>query len=449
MIKEITLPEISENVESGEVVRVLVHEGERVEKEQAVLELETDKASFELPAPEGGRVVELDVGVGDTVKVGQLIMKVETDGAAPSAKPPAEEHKEEKPAEEKGRAPAQEAVEEKPKAGGEERREEKKETAQARPEQVPPAEVEPAEAPPPASPSVRRLARELGVDIRQVEGSGPGGRIAAEDVKGFVKETLTTKAPAGGAGWAPPPLPDFTRWGPVERAPQGKVGRLTAESTGSSWRTIPHVTHFDKADVSEFERFRKAHARDVEKHGAKLTVTALLVKVAAAALRVFPKVNSALDAERDEIVYRKYAHIGFAVDTDRGLLVPVIRDADTKSLVVIAREIGELAGKARGKQITPDEMKGACFTVSNLGGIGGTSFTPIVYHPQAAILGVARAEMQPVYRDGEFRPRLILPLSLSYDHRLVDGADGARFLRWIAEAIEEPFMLELEGGENG
>jgi pyruvate dehydrogenase E2 component (dihydrolipoamide acetyltransferase) len=303
--------------------------------------------------------------------------------------------------------------------------------------------AEPQLPPAPAAPSVRRMARELGVDINDVAGTGSGGRISTEDVKAHVNR-LVNSAPASGVA-AAEPLPDFSRWGEIERQPMRGVRRKTAKHLAAAWAAIPHVTQHDLADITALEELRKKYAKQVEAAGGNLTVTAVAVKVAAAALRVFPAVNVSVDIAAEEIIHKKYVHIGVAVDTDRGLLVPVIRDADTKNIVQIAVELAKLSEKARTRKLSLEEMQGGCFSISNLGGIGGTSFTPIVNAPEVAILGISRARMEPVYQGGQFVPRLMLPLSLSYDHRVVDGADGIRFLRWIVEALEQPFVLALQG----
>jgi pyruvate dehydrogenase E2 component (dihydrolipoamide acetyltransferase) len=280
------------------------------------------------------------------------------------------------------------------------------------------------------------------VDIYQVEGTGPGNRILIDDVKAFAREKISGRESMGmgGMGIA---LPDFSKWGETERKPLSKVREITAENTWKSWNANPHVTQFDKADITGLEQFRNQYAEKVEKAGGKLTVTAMLLKLAAFALQQFPRFNSSLDMQQQEIIYKKYIHIGVAVDTDRGLLVPVVKDVDKKSLIELAVELGSLAQKARNKKISPDEMEGGNFVISNLGGIGGTNFTPVIFPPQVAILGVARAETQPVYQEGEFKPRLILPLNVSYDHKIIDGADGARFLRWICQALENPMSIFL------
>jgi len=304
-----------------------------------------------------------------------------------------------------------------------------------------------AAAPPPgsvpvaAAPSVRKFARELGVDITQVRGTGSGGRISIDDVKAFTKAALV----GGSAAAAPMPLPDFSRWGEVERSGLSGIRKATANHMARCWAAIPHVTQNDQADITRMEQFRKKWNPKAEAAGAKLTPTAILVKVLAAALKVFPDFNSSLDVVAKEIIHKKYIHVGVAVDTPRGLVVPVIRDADQLSIIEIAAALGDLATRARDGKLSMDEMQGGTFTISNLGGIGGSHFTPIVNHPEVAILGVGRAGWQPIYTDGEFVPRLMMPLSLSYDHRVIDGANGARFIRWIAEAIEEPLLIALEG----
>ncbi|HKB14163.1 MAG TPA: 2-oxo acid dehydrogenase subunit E2, partial [Vicinamibacterales bacterium] len=308
------------------------------------------------------------------------------------------------------------------------------------------AETATPEMPPaPAAPSVRRMARELGVDINQVPGTGPNGRISVDDVKAHVKRQV--EAGSRGAGVAAVPLPDFSRWGAVERQPMRAVRRKTAEHLSAAWQTIPHVTQCDLADITALEELRKKYGKQVEAAGGNLTVTAIAVKVVASALRVFPQFNSSIDLGSDEIVMKKYVNIGVAVDTDRGLLVPVIRNADQKNIVQLAAELTQLSEKARNRKIALEEMQGGSFSISNLGGIGGTYFTPIVNAPEVAILGISRARMEPVYQKdtGEFAARMMLPLSLSYDHRVIDGADGIRFLRWVAQALEDLFLLSLQG----
>jgi pyruvate dehydrogenase E2 component (dihydrolipoamide acetyltransferase) len=305
----------------------------------------------------------------------------------------------------------------------------------------------------PASPSVRRLAREIGVDISQVPGTGPGGRLSIEDVKEFAKRVLSSFGSAGQAaaasGGATPlqarPLPDFSKYGEVERKAMSGVRRKTSEHLSFAWNTIPHVTQFDKADITGLEQARKKFRGEVEKVGGNLTVTAVAAKVLASALKVFPQFNASVDAAGEAIVYKKYVNVGIAVDTEFGLLVPVIRNADTKNLSQLSVEIQQLAEKAKARKLSLEEMSGGSMSITNLGGIGGTAFTPIVNWPEVAILGISRGIFEPVWNGKEFEPRQMLPLSLSYDHRLIDGADAIRFLRWVAEALENPFALALRG----
>jgi pyruvate dehydrogenase E2 component (dihydrolipoamide acetyltransferase) len=289
---------------------------------------------------------------------------------------------------------------------------------------------------------VRRFARELGVEVADVAGSGPAGRVTMEDVKTHVR------AGAGARSAAVPaaaPLPDFSKWGPVQREKMSNVRRATARNMAQSWPTIPMVTQFDKADITELEQLRQQFGKRVEAAGGKLTPTAIILKVVAAALKRFPQFNASVDMASEEIVYKQYVHVGVAVDTDRGLLVPVLRDVDQKNVIQLAVELGQIAQKARDRKLGLEDMQGGCFTISNLGGIGGTGFTPLVNGPEVAILGVSRGSLEPVWVEGQWQGRQLLPLSLTYDHRLIDGADGARFLRWVCEALEKPFLLMLEG----
>jgi len=290
----------------------------------------------------------------------------------------------------------------------------------------------------PAGPATRRLARELGIDINQVPGSANGGRVSQEDVKAYVRG-LASEVQSSGSATAIPPLPDFERWGPIERQPLSGIRRKMAEQMSLAWRVIPHVTQHDQADITNLESFRKQQ----ESNGPKLTVTAFALKAAASAIKQFPQFNSSLDAASRQLILKKYIHIGVAVDTDRGLLVPVLRDVDKKSVSELAQQLAELADKARQKKLAADEMQGGTFTITNLGGIGGTAFTPIVNYPEVAILGLSRSRLQPVVKDGQVVPRLILPLSLSYDHRVIDGATAARFTRRIAEMLENPLLMLL------
>jgi pyruvate dehydrogenase E2 component (dihydrolipoamide acetyltransferase) len=508
-VTDFTLPELGENISTGDVLRVLVKPGDTIQKEQAVLELETDKATIEVPSSVAGQVREVKVKAGDKVKVGQAILSVE-DGAAGGAEkaegPPKQAAAKSEPAAvgEGGKpAPAKEAS---AKAGEGGKAESRPATAEApakdaaqkipdvqpdiqaadqstkadkagvkdpsigpqaqsggdddtpargrnvvdisrgarAPEPAAVAAASPELPPAPAAPSVRRMARELGVDINQVAGSGEGGRISIDDVKAHAKR-LVEGGRSGGA--AAEPLPDFSRFGQVERQPMRAVRRKTAEHLSAAWATIPHVTQCDLADVTALEELRKKYAKQVEAAGGNLTVTSITVKIVAAALKVFPQFNASIDLAASEVIVKKYVNIGVAVDTDRGLLVPVIKDADRKNIVQLSVELAQLSEKARTRKIALEEMQGGCFSISNLGGIGGTYFTPIVNAPEVAILGISRARMEPVYNkeSGQFVPRFMLPLSLSYDHRAIDGADGIRFLRWVCEALEQPFVLALQG----
>src|SRR5690606_27191817 len=281
----------------------------------------------------------------------------------------------------------------------------------------------------PAAPSTRRYARELGVDITEVEGSGPGGRISQDDVKAHARALIQS----GGGRVGAVPLPDFSQWGEVEVQPMRNIRRITAERLSAAWATVPHVTQFDKADITELEKLRQKYAKKVEQAGGKLTITAIALKVVAAALKAFPQFNSAVDMKNQAIVLKKYVNVGIAVDTDRGLLVPVVRDVDRKNIVELSVELQQIAEKARAGKLQPGEVQGGGFSISNLGGIGGTYFTPIINAPEVAILGMSRAVMEPVWIDGRVEARLMMPLSLSYDHRVIDGADGIRFLRWVCE----------------
>jgi pyruvate dehydrogenase E2 component (dihydrolipoamide acetyltransferase) len=427
MPTDFTLPELGENVAAGDVVRVLVSPGDLVAREQPLLELETDKATIEVPSSVAGRVQTVAVKAGDKVKVGQLVLTIEEGDLA------AREPREEGPRKDHERST------EGPRKDGE--APSRVETVATRVVETPQATESPS-APVPAAPSVRRLARELGVDIARVPGSGPGGRIAPEDVKSYARAVVT--GGTGGAGVAPAePLPDFSRWGAVERRAMSGVRRKTAEHLSQAWRTIPHVSQHDAADITRLEDLRQRYAPQAERAGGKLTITAIALKVVAAALQRFPQFNASVDMAAEEIVYKQYVHIGVAVDTERGLLVPVIRDVDRKGIIALSVELAQASEKAKARKLTLEDMEGGSFTITNLGGIGGTGFSPIVNHPEVAILGLSRARMEPVWDGGQFVPRLMMPISLSYDHRVIDGADAARFLRFLAEAFEETFVLAL------
>jgi pyruvate dehydrogenase E2 component (dihydrolipoamide acetyltransferase) len=449
MATDFTLPELGENIAAGDVLRVLVKPGDVLTKDQPVLELETDKATIEVPSSVAGQVREIKVKAGDKVKVGQSILTVDSDGSSAAAAPaPAAKAPEPAAAPAQPAAPPAPAQPEPPRPVLQDREKVVDISRGVRSAAVEPESNGPAA---PAAPSVRRMARELGVEIDEVVGSGDEGRISIDDVKAHAKRLVTiakTSGPAAGGAAGPrtaaEPLPDFSRWGAIERQPMRGVRRKTAEHLGAVWVSVPLVTQYDAADISGFEDVRKRHTKEVGESGVPLTVTALAIKIVAAALRKFPQFNVSLDMAAEEIIVKKYVHIGVAVDTDRGLLVPVVRDADTKSLLQISTEVAELAAKARGRKLTLEEMQGATFSISNLGGIGGTNFTPLVNAPEVGILGISRARMEQVYKDGQFVARLMMPLALSYDHRAVDGADGARFLRWVAEVFEQPFLLSLQ-----
>ena len=454
---EFKLPELGENISQGDLVRLMVAPGTKVSDGQPVMELETDKAVIEVPSSVSGVVKEIKVKEGEKIKVGQLIFTLE--GGAP---PQAEPAQKSAPVEHvSGQHGARLAFQAAIRAEG---KTEEQALPPDQPQHVVPSFSMPAQLgkvagtehrqPIPASPHVRRLAREIGVDIYNVKGSGPGGRISDDDVKAFAKGLLTavaSQAQPRAGHFAQPQLPDFAKWGKIERVSMRGIRRKTAEHLAESWNTIPHVTQHDRADITELEQLRAKFAPKAEEAGGKMTVTAIALKVCAAALKVFPQFNASIDVEKEEIVYKQYINIGVAADTERGLLVPVIRDVDKKNIVELAVELSQLSKKARDKKLSPDDMQGGTFTITNLGGIGGVGFTPIVNHPEVAILGLSRSRMEPEWIEeknktgGKFEPRLILPLSLSYDHRLIDGADAARFLRWIAEAFEQPFLLSVQG----
>ena len=473
MASDFMLPPLGENVENGTISKVLVSQGDTIQKDDPVLELETDKAVLEVPSTVSGVVSEIAVQEGQTVNVGDLVLRVGGEGSG-SAAPQQEQKKTAPPKQDKKRAeePDEKSADSaKAAAGGAvagkaaASKDSDDGAATAQPQEPAPAEAParqetpPAEeeksarrkrgrGPVPAPPSVRRLAREIGVDINEVPGTGPQGRITSEDVKNYARQVNTeapAKAPRESSGETAPASSDFSRWGEVERSAMGGVRRRTAENMTHAWTSIPMVTQFDKVDITEVEKLRKRYAKRVEEAGGKLTVTAMLVKVLGTALKKFPQFNASLDMANEEIIYKRYYNIGVAVDTDRGLLVPVIRDVNEKSITELCVELSDTAERARNRKLSLEEMQGGTFTISNLGGIGGTGFTPIVNAPDAAILGVARSSTEPVYIDGQFKPRTMMPLALTYDHRLIDGADGARFVRFIAEALEQPFLLFLEG----
>ncbi|SDF83781.1 pyruvate dehydrogenase E2 component (dihydrolipoamide acetyltransferase) [Onishia taeanensis] len=426
--KEIRVPDIGGS-EDVPIIEVSVAEGDEINEEDALITLESDKASMDVPSPFKGKLVELAVKEGDTVSEGDLIGYIEVAGAKPAAKKPSAPKKE-------ASAPAKE-----PAAA-------KQDAAPSKPQSAPQA-AEPVSDGKRvhAGPAVRMLARELGVDLTQVKATGPKGRVLKEDVHGFVKQVMSQSqgkaapaaapAAAGGAGIPPIPDQDFSQFGEVEEKPMGRLMKMGATNLHRSWLNVPHVTQFDEADITELESFRKSMKAEAEAQGAKLTPLPFMIKACAFALKKFPQFNVSLKSDGETLVHKKYVHIGVAVDTPDGLMVPVIRNADQKSLIDLAKESVELAKKAQTKKLKRDEMTGGCFTISSLGSIGGTAFTPIVNAPEVAILGVSKAQMKPVWDGKAFEPRLMMPLSLSYDHRAVNGADAARFTAFLAQALTD------------
>jgi len=482
MAKEtLTVPDIG-GAEDAEVIEIYVSAGDRVELEQSLLALESDKASMEIPADRTGTVVEVLVKEGDALAEGAAIVVIETDAdtagapapesaeAAPASQPakadsepePAGTAPESAPA---GARPEPAPAEVRPEPGSAEAAPEpagaasEPEPAGARPE--PGSAAAPAPAPASsapvaksataggssgvyAGPAVRKLAREFGVDLGAVSGSGPKGRVLKQDVQTYVKRSLQDGgAPAAGAGIPSIPVPDFAAFGEVDIQPLTRMDKVTAANMRRNWLNVPHVTQFDEIDITELEAFRAGTKAEAERRGTKLTPLPFLLKACAVALRDNRRLNASLHADGEHIVYKQYVHIGVAVDTPAGLLVPVVRDVDRKGLWELAAETAELASRARDRKLRVDEMQGACFTVSSLGNIGGAGFTPIVNAPEVAILGVSKLAVKPVWNGTEFQPRKMLPLSLSYDHRVVNGADGGRFMRRLGDLLEDIRRLLL------
>jgi len=425
--KEVKVPDIG-NFKDVEVIEVMVKAGDKVTQEQGLITLETDKAAMDVPAPFAGTIKSMKVKKGDKVSEGSVVLVMDAVEESAAAKPAA-------PAKAATlAAPAKEAA--KPAAA----------------QQAPaPVRAQPASLPPineagfskaHAGPSVRKFARELGVDLSRVKGSGRKERITEDDVKAFVKAVMQGGA-VGGGGLPKVPEVDFARFGAVEVKPLSRIKRISGPRLQAAWVNVPHVTQHDEADITDLETLRKELKADAEKIGAKLTPLAFLVKASVAALKEYPDFNSSLDPSGQNQVYKKYIHVGFAADTPNGLVVPVIRDADRKNVFEIAKELGELAAKARDGKLKADEMMGGCFSISSLGGIGGTAFTPIVNAPEVAILGVSKSQMKPVWDGKAFQPRLMLPLSLSYDHRVIDGAAAARFTTFLSKILSEARGLVL------
>lgn len=424
---DVKLPRLGEGADSGIVVNILVSEGDQISQDQTILELENEKAVAPIPSPAAGKVQKIHVKEGDEITVGQLLISLSEAGEAQPAKA--------KPTAAAAAAPAPAAAEGKqtPAPAGEYRYESK------------------SAAPPPTSPSIRKTARELGIDLTRVQGSAAGGRITLADVKAYIERLQQIAFGGKPAAEARPPQPwesiDFSKWGPVSKKPISPLRRTVAERTSDAWATVPHVFQFAEADITSLMELRKKYAPQYEKKGARLTLTALALKAALKPLRKFPIFNASLDERSHETVYKEYYHIGVAVDTESGLIVPVIKDVDKKRLLDISKELAELAERTRLRKVSLEELQGGTLTLSNLGGIGGSYFTPIIYKPQSAVIGLAQGAWKAVVRDGKVEPRLMLPVTVSYDHRLIDGADGARFIRELVDALEnfKEAEFKLEG----
>ena len=432
-MKDILVPDIGD-FKDVEVIEILVRPGDTVAKEQSLVSLESYKATMEIPSPEPGVVKELRVKVGDKVSEGSVLLALEPGNAVPAATDKAPEPKESAAKVPMTMPPAPAAP-----------------SVMTRVEPVPAEPKDAVTSLPHASPSIRKFARELGVDLTRVQGTGPKGRILSGDVQAFVKGALAGRAApvaataAGGGGLDVLPWPDveYGKFGPVELKPRSRIKKLSAANLHRNWVMIPHVTQFDEADITELEAFRKSNTAETEKRGFKLTMLAFLIKASVTALRQFPEFNASLDKSGENLVLKKYFHIGVAVDTPEGLVVPVVRDADRKGVFDLAHELSEISKLAREKKLKAGDMQGGTFSISSLGGIGGSAFTPIINAPEVAILGVSRSYMKPLYfgkgEKGEdlFKARLILPLSLSYDHRVIDGALAARFTAYLANVLSD------------
>lgn len=414
MNEKIILPELGDGIEGGDVVNILVSKGDEIEKDSVLLELETDKAVLEFPSPQSGRITEIHIQKGDTVTVGQLLVTLAIKGNKEQSEETANSQEEKNIV----------------------RQHEQRPEPSHEPETQPllEDEKEPVGELLPAGPATRKLARELGMDLSKVQGTGKDGRITLYDVKSHVKHRLTSTPSL--AGVPAVVLPDFSQWGPVERKPFSSLRRKVAENLTAAWSAVPLVTQFDEADVTELEKMRKKNVHDVQEKGGKLTITVFVMKALVTALKAFPQFNASLDVHRGEIIYKQYFNIGVAVDTPSGLIVPVIKNVDDKSLAELAIELTELSKKARDHKVPLEELRGGNLSVSNLGGIGGTGFTPLVNPPDVAVVGLSRSRVVPVWREGQCEPRLVMPFSVSYDHRVIDGADGARFSLLVAHELE-------------
>lgn len=449
MAIEFKLPEVSEGVESADIAEILVSEGDVIEADQIVMEVETEKAVVELPCPLAGKIAKIHVSEGDSVDVGSPLMSIEVSeedsgnqGNGNNEQPSVESS-------DKDAGPSQETSPDEPPdttRGVEEHG--KFDPAVATEATSALVWREDLVGPPaPAAPSTRRLARELNVDLSRVEGSGAGGRITQDDIKAHVRSrsSVAPKTTDISAPMAEPPnLPNFEQFGPIKRESLNKIARTSANHLSMSWRTIPHVTQHDMADVTEIEAARKAYMQGVGKNGPKITMTAIIIKACVGALRTFPHFNASLDPGSNELILKDYYHVGVAVDTENGLVVPVIRDCDQKNILQIAEELTAIAQAARDRKLSMNDMQGGTFTITNLGGIGGTAFTPIINHPEVAILGLSRSIKQLELREGQPMERLKLPLSLSYDHRVINGADAARFIVRLSHALSDFMALMVE-----
>ena len=440
------LPDLGEEIEEADVLQVHVAVGDEVVLEQAILEIETEKATLDLPSSVAGVITAIHVRVGDTIRPGDPVITVNNASVAPApSAPPAPAQPPPAPpvVETPPRAPIEAPPQPAPQPVTESAPESPPQTIAAPPLLA----GEPDRRPVFASPSVRRFARQIGVDIQSVGGSGPGGRISEDDVKRHARSRAVAPQPAAAAEPVPAPLPDFAEFGPIEREPLTRLRRTIKRNMAAAWREIPHVTLHHTADITDLDSVRYQYRDRAEQAGGKLTVTAIMLKIVAAALRAHPRVNSSLDASNDALILKRYVHLGVAVDTPRGLVVPVIRDVDRKNIIQIAVELGDVSARARSGDLTLEEFRGSSFTVTNLGGLGTGHFTPVIHHPNVAILGIGRAERRPIWDDEQelWVPRLIMPLSFTFDHRAMDGADGARFMTWISDAIRQPLVLALEG----
>ncbi len=430
--KEITTPDVGGS--DVTVIEVLVKPGDTVEANTPIVTLESDKATMEVPTMEAGIVKEIKVKVGDTVAAGKVLITLDAKEASNAKAAPQEKTPEPAKAEPVKSEPAKSestktAKAEKPK---------KTEQVQAEPETPVLTGTVQSTSDVHAGPGVRRLARELGVNLTAISGSGPKQRIVKEDIQTYVKTQLT-QIQSGGTSLSLPAIPsiDFTKFGPVEMQPLSRIQKISGKNLQRNWMMIPHVTQFGEADITELDNFRQSQKAELEKQKIKLTPIVFVMKAVVASLKAFPHFNASLDANGETLVMKQYFNIGVAVDTPDGLVVPVIRDVDKKGLTELAKELAVVSEKARNKQLTPADMQGGCFSISSLGGIGGTAFTPIINFPEVAILGVSKTSYKPVYQDGGFVPRMMLPLSLSYDHRVIDGADGARFIMHLTNMLSD------------